>query len=143
MKFYIHKSKEFKPKTIFFAKNLIGMKMIYHLKTCTSCKRFLDKLQLPSDVVLQNVKSQPITAAELDQLKALSGSYESLFSRKSKLYTEMGLKQLELTEDDYRHYILDHYTFLKRPICVIDQQIFMGPSEENLLAVRQLISSNG
>jgi arsenate reductase len=143
MKFYIHKSKEFKPKTIFFAKNLIGMKKIYHLKTCTTCKRFLDKLLLPSDVVLQNVKSQPVTAAELDQLRALSGSYESLFSRKSKLYTEMGLKHVELTEADYRHYILEHYTFLKRPVCVIGQQIFIGPSEENLLAVRQLISPNG
>lgn len=119
------------------------MKKIYHLKTCTTCKRFLDKLQLPPDVVLQNVKSQPVTAAELDQLKALSGSYESLFSRKSKLYTEMGLKNETLSEADYRHYILDHYTFLKRPVCVIDEKIFIGPSEENLLAVRQLISPNG
>ncbi|PJB11883.1 MAG: hypothetical protein CO119_09730 [Flavobacteriales bacterium CG_4_9_14_3_um_filter_40_17] len=119
------------------------MKKIYYLKTCSTCKRFLDKLQLTPDVVLQNVKSQPITAAELEQLKALSGSYESLFSRKSKLYTEMGLKNATLTEADYRHYILDHYTFLKRPVCVIDQQIFIGSSDENLQKVRQLISSNG
>lgn len=130
-------------KTIFFANNLERMKKIYHLKTCTTCKRFLDKLQIPPGVVLQDVKSQPITASELDKLKALSGSYESLFSRKSKLYTEMGLKNAGLTEADYRHYILDHYTFLKRPVCVIDQHIFIGPSEENLMAVRQLISSNG
>lgn len=130
-------------KTVFFANNLEIMKKIYHLKTCTTCKRFLGKLQFPPDVVLQDVKSQPITASELDELKTLSGSYESLFSRKSKLYTEMGLKNAELTEVDYRHYILGHYTFLKRPVCVFDQHIFIGPSEENLMAIQQLISSNG
>lgn len=119
------------------------MKKIYHLKTCTTCRRFLDKLQPMPDVVLQDVKSFPITASELDNLKLLSGSYERLFSRKSKLYTEMGLKNATLTEADYRHYILEHYTFLKRPVCVINQHIFIGPSEENLQAVRKLILSDG
>ncbi|MGB1324372.1 MAG: arsenate reductase family protein, partial [Flavobacteriaceae bacterium] len=65
-----------------------------------------------------------------------AGSYEALFSRRAKLYGEMGLKNESLTERDYKHYILKHYTFLKRPILVIEQQIFIGNSPKTIAAAK-------
>lgn len=103
------------------------MKKIYYLSTCTTCKKIIDQLDV-SDFELQDIKNNPITSDQLQALKSLSGSYEALFSRRAKLYQEMGLKNEDLTEMDYAHYLLDHYTFLKRPVIVSGQQIFIGSS---------------
>ena len=103
------------------------MKKIYYLSTCSTCKKIMDSLDL-TDFEKQDIKENPISKAELKTLKNLAGSYEKLFSRRAKLYKEMGLKDLELSEKDYEHYLLDHYTFLQRPVLVADNQIFIGSS---------------
>ena len=64
-------------------------------------------------------------------MHGLSGSYEALFSKRAKLYKEMGLKDQVLSEKDFRHYILEHYTFLKRPVIVFNASIFIGNSNVN------------
>jgi len=66
----------------------------------------------------------------------LSGPYESLFSRVAMKYKALGLKNVTLTETDYKNYILEEYTFLKRPVFIIDQEIFIGNSKKNIEAVR-------
>ncbi|MFT7330202.1 MAG: arsenate reductase-like glutaredoxin family protein, partial [Roseivirga sp.] len=58
--------------------------------------------------------------------------YESLFSRRAKKYKQMDLKNQELTESDYRQLILNEYTFLKRPVTIVDQEIFIGNSKKNV-----------
>ena len=115
------------------------MKKAYYLKTCNTCVRILKELKLPSDFVLQDIKEEPLTAAQLEELYKLSGSYEALFSKRAKLYKEMDLKNAELQERDYKHYILDHYTFLKRPVIVIDNEIFIGNSKKTVEAAKQKI----
>ena len=94
----------------------IAMKKIYYLKTCNTCMRILKELNLPSDFILQDIKEQEVTVKQLDEMQKLSGSYESLFSKRAKLFKEMDLKTQTLSERDYKHYILHHYTFLKRPV---------------------------
>jgi arsenate reductase len=69
----------------------------------------------------------------------LAGSYEALFSKRAKLYKEMDLKNTELKEADYKHYILQHYTFLKRPVLVLVQQIFVGNSPKVVEAAKQAL----
>lgn len=115
------------------------MRKVYYLKTCSTCIRILKELNLSSDFVLQDIKSNPITVLQLDEMKSLSGSYESLFSKRSKLYKEMGLKNQNLTERDFKHYILEHYTFLSRPVFVIDEAIFIGNSKKNIDLVKAAI----
>jgi len=89
--------------------------------------------QLPKDKFeLIDIKSNPITVDELDEMHKLSQTYEALFSRRAKKYHEMGLKNEELSEKDYRRLLLDEYTFLKRPVVIIDQQIFIGSSKKNV-----------
>ena len=59
-------------------------------------------------------------------MKKLAGSYEALFSRVALKYRSMGLNTMKLTEKEYRKYILQEYTFLKRPVMVIGDRIFIG-----------------
>ena len=118
------------------------MKKVYYLKTCSTCKRILKELDLSSDFYLQDIKSEEITAKQLDEMKNLAGSYEELFSKKAKLYKEMDLKNQNLKERDYRHYILDHYTFLSRPVIIIDTQIFIGNSKKVVESIKQFLNKN-
>ena len=99
---------------------------IYHLATCSTCQRILKEIQDLKQFTLREIKSEPITAAELDAMQQLAGSYEALFSRRSMKYRPMGLHERTLTEQDYRTYILQEYSFLKRPVMVLDDRIFIG-----------------
>lgn len=101
--------------------------------------RIIKYLNLPPSFIFQDIKEQEITVKQLDELHKLSGSYEALFSKKAKLYKEMGLKDLDLTEMDFKHYILQHYTFLKRPVIIFNQQIFIGNSSKTVEAAKQAI----
>ena len=119
-----------------------NMKKIYHLKTCNTCARIIKNLDVPNDVTFQDIKEEELTVKQLEELVKLAGSYESLFSRRAKLYKEMGLKDQNLTEADYKHYILDHYTFLKRPVIAINNQIFIGNSAKTLEAAKAYIHTH-
>lgn len=101
--------------------------------------RIIKYLNLPSSFIFQDIKEQEITVKQLEELYQLSGSYEALFSKKAKLYKEMGLKDLALTEIDFKHYILQHYTFLKRPVIIFNQQIFIGNSSKTVETAKQAI----
>ncbi|WP_299337715.1 arsenate reductase family protein [uncultured Psychroserpens sp.] len=118
------------------------MKKVYHLKTCNTCARIIKSLELPNDVMFQDIKEEEITVKQLEALKLLAGSYEALFSRRAKLYKEMGLKDQNLTEADYKHYILDHYTFLKRPVIVYNDKIFIGNSSKTVEAAKAFIHAH-
>ena len=51
----------------------------------------------------------------------------------------MDLKNKSLTEDDYKKYILEHYTFLSRPVFVIDGQVYVGGSQQSMLQVMKAL----
>lgn len=113
------------------------MKKIYHLATCSTNQRIIKEVKPKKDVLMQDIKTEPITPAQLDEMKSLAGSYEALFSRVALKYRSMGLNEMKLTEKDYRNYILQEYTFLKRPVIVIDGQIFIGNAPKNVEAAKQ------
>lgn len=115
------------------------MKKVYYLKTCNTCLRILKELNLSSEFTLQDIKSESITVKQLEEMKELSGSYEALFSKRAKLYKEMDLKNQSLKEVDYKHYILDHYTFLSRPVIIFNNQIFIGNSKKTIEQAKQII----
>lgn len=108
------------------------MKKIYHLKTCDTCRRILKQIKesvsddLLKQFTFQEIKTESITVSQLEEMFALTNSYEVLFSRRAKKYSQMGLKNQLLTERDYKQFILEEYTFLKRPVVIIDDQIFIG-----------------
>ena len=51
---------------------------------------------------------------------------------KEQKYKAMGLKSELVSEQDYRQYILDEYTFLKRPVFIINNKIFVGNSKKEV-----------
>ncbi len=89
---------------------------------------------------MQDIKSQPITAEQIDEMKNLSGSFESLFSRRAMKYKSMGLAQQDLSESDYKRLILEEYTFLKRPVFIVENEIFIGNSKKVVEAVNLKIN---
>lgn len=117
------------------------MQKIYHLSTCDTCKRIIKDLEVPSSFVLQDIKSNQVTVGQLEEMRALSGSYESLFSRRAKLYKEQNLKDKKLTEPDFKNLILEHYTFLKRPVILNNKEIFIGNTKNIILAAKQSIKN--
>jgi arsenate reductase len=116
------------------------MKKIYHLGNCTTCQAIIKETAIDKkDFEMQNIKEEKITSAQLDEMKSLAGSYEVLFSRRALKYKEMGLKDKHLSEKDYRKYILDEYTFLKRPVVIIDDKIFVGSEKKNVEALKKTV----
>lgn len=108
---------------------------IYHLSNCGTCQRILGEIPKIKRFQLQDIKAEPITAKQLDELKELAGSYEALFSKIAMKYRSMGLNEMKLTEKDYRKYILEEYTFLKRPTIVIGKQVFVGSAPKTVKAM--------
>ncbi len=101
------------------------MKKMYCLSTCTTCQAIIKDSRVDKKgFELQDIKTQKITPAQLDEMKQLAGSYESLFSRRAIKYRKLGLKDKKLEEKDYRRLILEEYTFLKRPVTIINNNIF-------------------
>jgi arsenate reductase-like glutaredoxin family protein len=92
----------------------------------------MNELNLPNDIRLQDIKTEPITSTQLEEMKTLAGSYEALFSKRARLYKELNLKEKNLSENDYKTYILEHYTFLKRPVLVYNDSIFIGNSKKTV-----------
>jgi arsenate reductase len=104
------------------------MKKGYFLQTCDTCKRILKEVNT-DDFELQEIKSNPINATQLAEMYALSGSYENLFNNRARLYKSLDLKNKTISETNYKQYLLDEYTFLKRPVFIVENEIFIGNSK--------------
>lgn len=99
---------------------------VFYLPACDSCRKIIKAISPNAKLLYHDIKQNPITALQLEELQTLAGSYEALFSRKAQLYKAYNLKNQTLCEADYKKYLLEHYTFLARPVFVIDQQIYIG-----------------
>ena len=113
------------------------VRIIYYLGTCSTCERILKVIPNLKSFTLREIKGDPITPAELDAMKKLAGSYEALFSRIALKYRALGLGKMTLTEKDYRKYILAEYTFLKRPVIMLDGRIFIGNGKNMVKAMSE------
>lgn len=102
------------------------MKKIFHLSSCSTNSKILKAINPGKDVVLQDIKQQNIDPVTLDWLKEKVGSYEALFSKKAMKFRSLGLHEMKLSEQDYRKYMLEEYTFLKRPFMINGNEVFIG-----------------
>lgn len=117
------------------------MKKFYHLGNCTTCQAIIKETGVDkAGFTMQEIKTESITPAQLDEMKKMAGSYEALFSRRALKYKELGLKDKSLTEKDYRSFILDEYTFLKRPVAILNDKIFIGNDKKTVQALKEAIN---
>lgn len=107
------------------------MQKVFYLKTCGTCTKILNRFDL-SDWTLREIKSQPVTPDELAEMYALTNSYEALFSRRSTQIKAQNIDVKSLKENDFKKLLLNHYSFLKRPVFLTDKQIFIGNQTQNL-----------
>ena len=117
------------------------MRKIYYLASCDTCRKIIKSLPSNANLEFHDIRQNPITVEELEFMHQLSGSYEGLFSKKAQLYKEKGLKNMTLTEEDYKNYILEHYTFLSRPVVILENEIFIGNSQPNILKLQKALSN--
>lgn len=114
---------------------------LFYLASCDTCRKIIKSLPKDLSLVYHDIKQNPITTAQLEEMKALAGSYEALFSKKAQLYKAMDLKNKSLTEADYKKYLLEHYTFLSRPVFIIEDQIYIGNTQQNILLVTKALAN--
>ncbi len=112
------------------------MKKVFYLKTCSTCKRIMAEFDL-SDFEQREIKTKAVTEEELQELYALTQSYEVLFSKKSTQIKERNVDVKSLQEEDFRRLILEDYRFLKRPVFIINQEIFIGSDKKNVENLRE------
>ena len=113
---------------------------IYYLASCDTCRKIIKSLPNADRLQFHDIRQNPITEEELEEMYQLSGSYESLFSKKAQLYKSMDLKNKALTEADFKKYLLEHYTFLSRPVFIIDDKIYIGNGQKNIIEVSKVLS---
>lgn len=116
------------------------MKKIYCLSTCSTCNQILKGIDAKKKgFQLQDIKTEKISSVQLEQMKKMVGSYEALFSRRAMKYKELGLKDKKLSENDYRDYILAEYTFLKRPVAILNNKIFVGSEKKTVEELKKAL----
>ena len=111
------------------------MRKAYILNSCSTCQRILKEINWKDEV--QNIKEKNIDAKTLDKLQKQIGSYEGLFNKRAMKYRSMGLNEMDLSEKDFRKYILEEYTFLKRPVFIIGDQVFAGNAKKTVEAIKK------
>lgn len=113
------------------------------MENCTTSQAIIKDSHIDKKgFAMQDIKFEKITASQLDEMKNMAGSYEALFSRRALKYKELGLKDKKLGEDDYRNYILGEYTFLKRPVVIINDKIFVGSEKKTVEALKKAVNQS-
>lgn len=115
------------------------MKVIFYLKSCNTCARIIKEIGFDSSFTFREIKSQPITEIEIEMIHGLSKNYESIFNKRALLFREKKKNTPCFKESDYRKFILEHYTFLKRPLIIIDKRIFIGNSKKTISEAKRHI----
>lgn len=116
------------------------MNKIFYLSSCNTCQRIMDGLEGIADFEKQDIKQQNISEQELDFVAKLNGGYEAVFSKRAMKYRSLGLNEMTLSEADYKKYILEEYTFLKRPVFIIGDQAFAGNSKKVVASIQEAIN---
>ena len=114
--------------------------IIFHLSTCNTCQRIIGELGDLEGVELQNVKEKHISAKELDFAMKKVGSYEALFNKRAMKYRSLGLNNETLSEKEWRKHILSEYTFLKRPLAIINDEVYAGNAKKTVEALKAAVN---
>jgi len=111
---------------------------LYHLSSCNTCQRIIGELG-SDNFELINIKENHIDEKTLDLLAEEHGSYEALFNKRAMKYRAMGLNNETLSEADWKKHILSEYTFLKRPLMIINGVSFTGNAKKTVAAAKEAL----
>lgn len=115
------------------------MRLFYYLSSCDTCKRILNELKLKDTITQIDIKKNPLTTAQVEDLHKRVGHYEDLINKRAQLYKQRNLKEKNLGEQDYKTLLLEHYTFLKRPVLVYEEHIFVGNAAKTVAEAKAFL----
>ena len=116
------------------------MRKIFYLSTCSTCIRILNELKdYIHDFEIQDIKEKPVSESEIELFYNFYGSYESFFNKRAIKYRQLGLKTIIKTDSDYKKYLLQDYTFLKRPVFIIEDKVFSGNSKKVIEEIKSIL----
>ncbi|HEX5869913.1 MAG TPA: ArsC/Spx/MgsR family protein [Longimicrobium sp.] len=107
---------------------------VYGLPYCTTCQRAMQYLQ-DRGVTIQSfrdLKTEPLTRAEVEDLARKTGGADRLFSRRAMKYRQMGLHEQQLSDDDLLRLMTEEYTFVTRPVIVRGDRATAGFSAKRV-----------
>ena len=109
----------------------------YILPACSTCQRIMKEVNWQGEI--HDIKADGVPAELLDKIAEEQGGYEAVFSKRAMKYRSLGLHEQVLTEADMRSWILKEYTFLKRPVLVLKDTIFVGNSKKVVTAAKSFL----
>jgi arsenate reductase len=101
---------------------------------CTTCQKavkYLEEKGVPVRA-FRNLKEEPLSRAEVEELARKAGGVEALFSRRAMKYRAMGLHEQTLSEDDLLRLMAEEYTFITRPVLVRGDRATAGFSAKRV-----------
>jgi len=111
----------------------------YYIVSCDCCRKIIKTLPEKAILLFHDIQISPLKETEIDQLATMAGSYEALFNKKAVQYRTLNLKDANLSEADYKHYLNRYYSFLKHPIIVINNKIHTKNSPKNTLEILNIL----
>jgi len=97
--------------------------------TCQKAKRRLERHRV-SVTTFRDIKEEPLEREEVEKLVKTLGGASELFSRRAVKYREMKLNERDLSDAEMIDLMTTDYTFLKRPILVVNGQATAGYFEK-------------
>lgn len=116
------------------------MKKVYFLSTCDTCARIMGEIKDLSSFEKIDIKQNNITEEDLDTAAQFAGGYENVFSKRARKFRSEGWNEKDLSDADYRKLILQEYTFLKRPVFFVDDQVFIGNSKKVVASLNDYLN---
>ena len=110
------------------------MQLFYYLSSCDTCKRIIKSLDLPGSVACIDIKKEPLQEEDLAVLYAHTQSYEALLNKRAQKLKE--IDKSSLTEARIKELLLSHYTFLKRPVLLLNDHLFVGNAKATVEAAK-------
>lgn len=109
---------------------------VWYLSTCDTCRRILEQTGIDeSNARLIDIKTNPVSESEIEAFHKVTGSYKALINGRSMQFRDMHKKAKDLNEEEARGLLLQHYSFLKRPVIRIGEDLFVGNSRKNVEAL--------
>jgi arsenate reductase len=112
------------------------MKKVLYLSTCNTCQRIISEVNTEG-FELQDTKKIPASEEDIEFLRKHADSYESLVNRRAQLWQKRDLKNKNLSENDFKNLLLEHYSFIKRPIFIDGEHVFIGNSKKVVSALKE------
>jgi arsenate reductase len=106
------------------------------LSTCNTCQRIISEVNTEG-FELQDTKKIPASEEDIEFLRKHADSYESLVNRRAQLWQKRDLKNKNLSENDFKNLLLEHYSFIKRPIFIDGEHVFIGNSKKVVSALKE------